>query len=533
MQQLERLAAQSADGHYLALEAQWRRGKGMTIDRCFPPALDSILTYVRCVESDGDGGHLADQCWEALASSVPTERGLREQLRRVTLLPCALPDAVGSEISDLDAEQVQGLLKALSAALVDPVGRLHLLDLALTAAEILPDALETAQAQIDYLTTTEFETELRLVLKLIDIGYRAFETGKTIDSRPQMRLFGAWIHAAQVLRILLAGGVDLGTLAERLEHWSPFPLQDLYAVLGQPFQDLAWPGNVQTADLLFVGLGAILSRHQALTAQLDLDGVRQRLDRFDSGEPDHTTDLHLLRDPYLLSDLLGCLWGGDRSQHLAGLMVPEAASRFSAAAFAGQLDDLLTNLAEAPTQTGLWQLLRLRVGRGSLPQMLADRLDAIITGLDLDTIIHWDPAVITPLMDLAVRHASDRARIEASINHWTEGIDSGAYPTPGFAEQVGEGVRDAFIDWLVHWMHGLAVRHPDDPDAEFARLLDGMSLRSRAVAEYMRGPLTRIARHMPFARHRSLRRSLLCVRSRPEPITEDSGCWSQTGQQDQ
>lgn len=98
-------------------------------------------------------------------------------------------------------------------------------------------------------------------------------------------------------------------------------------------------------------------------------------------------------------------------------------------------------------------------------------------------------------------------------------------------QQLGNGARETFIDWLVHWMHGLAVRHPD-PDAEFARLLDGMILRCRAVAAYMRGPLTNIARHMSFARHRHLRRSLLCARSRPEPIAKDSARRSQTDQQD-
>lgn len=533
IQELARLAAQSADGHYLALEAQWRRDRGVPIDRCFPPALDSILTYVRCAENDGDGGRLADRCWDALGRPVPVERGLPERLRRITLLPCPLPDAVRSEISDLDAEQAQGLLKALSAALVDPVGRLHLLDLALTVSGTLLDALEIAQAQIDYLTTSDFDTELRLVLTLIDIGYRAFETGKTADSRPQERLLAAWIHAAQVLRILLSGGADLAALAERLEHWSPVPLRDLYAVLGQPFQDVAWPGNVQTADVVFVGLGAILNRHQATTARVNLDRVRERIDLFLSWQPDPATDLHLLRDPYLLSDVLGCLWGGDRSQHLAGLMVPEAASRFSAAAFTSRLDDLLTTLTEAPTRTDLWQLLWLLVGRGSLPSMLAERLDAIISGLDLNAITRSDPNMIMPLMELAVRHASDRARIENCINQWSEGIDSGTSPMPGFAEQVGEGARDAFIDRLVNWMHGLAVRHPDHPDAEFARLLDGMILRSRRVAAYMRGPLTSIARQMPFARHRTLRRSLLCARSRPEPIPTDSARLSQTGRQDQ
>lgn len=91
MHRLERLAAESADSHYLERESQWRRDQGMHIDRCFPPALDSILTYVRCTNAWNGGTLDPARCWDALARSIPAERGLEERLRRVALLPSALP----------------------------------------------------------------------------------------------------------------------------------------------------------------------------------------------------------------------------------------------------------------------------------------------------------------------------------------------------------------------------------------------------------------------------------------------------------
>ncbi len=144
IRRLEGLAAGSADRHYLGLEAQWRQDKGMHIDGCLPPGLDAILTYVRCADTRATGTIAPDRCWKALVCSIPVERGLKERLRRIALLPSALPDGARSEVRALDAKPIGRLLSELSAAMRDPMGRLHLLDLALVAAEVLPDALKIA-----------------------------------------------------------------------------------------------------------------------------------------------------------------------------------------------------------------------------------------------------------------------------------------------------------------------------------------------------------------------------------------------------
>jgi hypothetical protein len=205
-----------------------------------------------------------------------------------------------------------------------------------------------------------------------------------------------------------------------------------------------------------VGLGAVLSRHRQVAIRLDLTGVKGRLDCLLSGEPQSVTDLHLLRDPYLLSDLLGCLWGGDRASALAALVAPDLASRFSPSAFSSHIEGLLTELAQNPADTHRWMLLWHHVGQARLEPEATRRLDAILAGPDLDGSFQRDSAILTPLMDLAVRNASDRDRIASYINRWANGIDSGNYPTPGFVEEFGTEAREAFIERLIHWTHGLA-----------------------------------------------------------------------------
>jgi len=353
---------------------------------------------------------------------------------------------------------------------------------------------------------------------LVDVAYRALNvTGTGSAATPEAHLLAAWVHATRLAGIMLAGGADPTPITERLQQWAPFPHQDLYAAQGSPFEDLAWPWNVQAADLLFVGLGVILNRHRGTAARLQLTAVKKRLNDLLSGNPKPVTDVHLLRDPYLLSNLLGCLWGGDRADALSALVHPEVAERFSPSAFGSHIDELLGELAQTPADAHRWMLLWHHVGQARLKPEEACRLDDILARLDLNDTFHQDPTILTPLMDLAARNASDRDRIVGHINRWAEGIDSGVYPTRGFAEKFGVKAQEAFIERLIHWLHGLAMRHPQDPDAEFARLLDDLIQRSRTIAAYLRKPLTNIAHHLPYARHRSLRRSLLCARSRPEP----------------
>ncbi|MGA7979895.1 MAG: hypothetical protein WCA32_06670 [Chromatiaceae bacterium] len=221
--------------------------------------------------------------------------------------------------------------------------------------------------------------------------------------------------------------------------------------------------------------------------------------------------------PELLTDYLRCLWGGDRAAHLGPLTDPEHAARFGPTAAADRLAGLIGDLEADPERAYSWQMLWLHVGPARLSPPLAQRLDAVIAGLDLNRAIESDPLVLTPLMELAVRHAEDRQRIAACVLNWAAGVDARTQPSPAFVDQFGGNLRAGFMERLVHWVHGLAVQHPDDPDGEFARLLEELIMRSRTLAEHLRVPLTNIARTLPCSRHRALRRSLLCARSRPLP----------------
>jgi hypothetical protein len=214
MRRVERLGAASADSHYHELEVQWQRDKGMGVERCFPPPLSAVLMYVRCTEGGVEGVSLPAQCWEHLVTSIPSDRGLVESLRRVALLPCPLPNGVYEDIANLDAEALRDLLKRSSLALSDPIGRLHLIDLLLAAVGILPETLALAQEQIHYLTTPRFADELELTRALVNLAYRAFGTeAEESGVEPRRQLSAAWVHARRVAGILLRGGADPGRLA--------------------------------------------------------------------------------------------------------------------------------------------------------------------------------------------------------------------------------------------------------------------------------------------------------------------------------
>ncbi|KAA6187907.1 hypothetical protein F2Q65_01360 [Thiohalocapsa marina] len=523
VREIRRIMDRSADAHYVGLEEsmqrELRRERSVTLDHCFPPPLPAVLTYIRCTDAGADGESPAGQCWEALVRSIPDERGLVESLCRIALLPCPLPEGLRVFIAALDTEPLRELLRQSAVALSDPIGRLHLIDLLLAATGTLPEAMDLAQEQIGYLATPRFADEIELTLALVDLAYRAFgveaeETGV----EPRRQLLAAWVHAGRAAGILLRRGAIPERLANALRQWAPFPYRDLYSGGRETTGDLAWPWHVHVSDLIFTGLGGTLSRYPALAARLDLSALQERLARLDAGSPESEQDIFLLRDTGLLGDTLGCLWGGDRSVNLAPLTGPEKASRFAPGNFAGLIDGWLDGLAVEPHRAEHWQSLYVTVLDGTLPSPTAERLDEILSRSDIDALIDSDNFLLIPLMDLAVRYGSDHECVVARIYRWAEGVDSGDQPTPAVREYFGHEATHKFCERLIHWLHGLAARHPEDPDGEFARLLDGLILRSRILAAELRGPLTNIARNLPFSRHRALRRTLLASRARPAPL---------------
>jgi hypothetical protein len=196
----------------------------------------------------------------------------------------------------------------------------------------------------------------------------------------------------------------------------------------------------------------------------------------------------------LLTDTLGCLWGGDRSAHLSVLVGPEQASHNSPSAFIDLVDTLLHGLSTEPGRPEHWRSLWLTLRHATLPAPAAERLDGIFAGLDMDAVIASAPWLLIPLMDLAVRHRCHREAVAAQIYRWADGVDAGDQPLPGYREWFSAESRKDFGEWLMHWLHGLATRHPEEPDTEFARLLDGLVLRSRSLAEDLIDPLTNITR---------------------------------------
>lgn len=522
VREIRRIMDRSADAHYIELEAEMkrelRRGRSFSLDRCFPPPLAAVLAYIRCTDAGADDESPARQSWEALVGSIPDERGLVESLCRIALLPCPLPERLRKRIAALDPEPLRDLLKQSAAALSDPIGRLHLIDLLLAATGKLPEAMDLAEEQIGYLAIPRFADEIALTLALVDLAYRAFGVGaEETGVEPRRQLLAAWVHAGRVAGIMLRGGAIPERLANALRQWAPFPHRDLYADTREPTGDLAWPWHVQVSDLIFAGLGGVLTRYPELVPRLDLSALQERLVRLDAGSAEPDQDIYLLRDTGLLTDTLGCLWGGDGSVNLAPLIGPEKASRFAPDVLATLVHGWLGSLLDEPHRTEHWHSLYVTVLHGTLPDPSAARLDEILSRADIDALIASDHLLLMPLMDLAVRYCSDRGSVVARIYRWAEGVDSGDQPTPALREHLGDEATHKFCERLIHWLHGLAAGHQEDPDGEFARLLGGLILRSRTLAAELRGPLTNIARHLPFSRHRALRRTLLAARARPAP----------------
>ncbi|WP_295881875.1 tetratricopeptide repeat protein [uncultured Thiohalocapsa sp.] len=517
------LSASSADQHYAELTEEWWQDKRLKIDRCFPPALSAVLTFVRCNDSCA-AGPIAERCWENLVRTVPAERGLGECLRRITLLPCPLPADVHRCVATLDVAERREVLQGAAREMFHPIGHLHLIDLLLANADSLPEALSLVQEQIGHLSKPEFASELDLVRTLVDLSYRAFQTeAEQAGIEPRRQLLAAWVHAGRVAGILLAGGASPRPLADDLDVWAPFPVHDLYADGQEPTMDLAWPVQVQVADIVFAGLGTILGRHPDLVPKLDLSVLADRLGSLESGAPDPIEDVYLLRDPALLADSLACLWGGDRSVALTPLIGPEKAQSFAPATFSDRVDACIERLAAEPEHAETWQTLFLTTFHGTLAQETAERLGQVFEQMDLGAVIASDPQLLTPLMEFAVRYRTDRDSVVNLIYSWANDFDDRGVPTTEIAEWLGAEATTELSERIIAWVHRLAIRHPGGTDEEFARLLAGLIRPSARLASALRDPLLSITRRLPFSRHRALHATLIAARARSElPSAEKS-----------
>jgi hypothetical protein len=150
---------------------------------------------------------------------------LGESLERIALFPRALPEGARQAVCGLETDELAWLLNRAAAALRDPLGRLHVLDLALTVDDLQPTAIDIAQAEIDHLASEQFAAEARLLTRLADMAYRAFDNEPAAaDTTPTLRLLAAWVHAARVAGILLRGGADAKKLAESAGSLDAFPI---------------------------------------------------------------------------------------------------------------------------------------------------------------------------------------------------------------------------------------------------------------------------------------------------------------------
>jgi hypothetical protein len=510
----------SADARYLDLESAFRRQDEMSLDRLFPPPLSAVLTYIRCVRSTDPARLDIDAVWRSLVASIPPERGLGESLGRIALFPSALPEGAHQALRELRADEIARLLNRAAGALRDPLGRLHVLDLALTVADLEPAAIDIAQAEIDHLASEQFGAEARLLTRLADMAYRAFDNElAAAEATPELRLLAAWVHAARVAGILLRGGADAAHLAELLARGTPFPFRDLYGATVEPHLDLAWPWHVEPAHLAVVAVGAVLTRHPTAAERLDTSALRERLDRLRVGSPKPTKDFHLLHAVELYTDELRCLWGGDRGAALTPLCDADYAAAFSASASGERLHGLVTELEATPDTAEHWQTLWLYSGSGRLPDDLGACLANVVEGLDLDRLLAQGPSLLVPLLELAVRYTKDRERMARWLLDQIGRLDDRDNP-PLLQDEADEDSIRRLAERLVHWLHQLALRHPEDPDAELARLFEVGIRRSRTFAAHLRPMLTGMLRQLPYSRHRALRRTLLAAKARPAPARQ-------------
>ncbi|MEA1053177.1 TIR domain-containing protein [Lamprobacter modestohalophilus] len=515
MEAIERLTTASADRSYQGLAAQWQRDKRAHLDDLLPPPLQALLRYLRLAPEDLDPQPDSSRLWDRLAATIPASRGLFERLRRAALLPYRLPEAARLEFASLSPDEIDDLLSRLGDHLHGPTGRLHLIDLALGVAESMPAALTIAQDQLDQLLSASGDTQARLLIELARLNWLTLDSGhRANEPQGAASLVAAWAHAAFVADLMLQHASDATSLLDRLLGFSGRHGRGLYAEGGFLRVDLAWPWQAEPVDFV-IATGAILQHHAAQAARLDVTAGRERILALASGPAELPSDLALLRSPNLLSDRLGCLWGGVWDEHLAAFAPTDDASDSSETGVDKRIELFFEQVTTEPMRADTWFWGTFVLGHAPLAPEYAERFDAIAAKLPLDEL----PKRVTyrglnAIMDMVSTNASDRQRVVDCLLRWAAGIDAGDIPVADGDQRQEAEIRDSWIARLLNWSLTLAAQDTEDPDAAFARIIEGLMKESRYVSAYLDGPLRSITRTMPVSRHRALQKSLLYARAR-------------------
>jgi len=514
------MAESSAADHYQKTAARLSITRSLPVDLFRPPNMNAILRYLRLDSISFIEANDLAETWEQMGESLLVSLDLHEAIKRACCLPVPLPECLLNRISMLTEKDAGVLLQRLQLDLLSPISRLHFVDISLELAPKYEFAVDFADKQIIHLLSEQADKEFNLMLAICSFSYREFDNLKVENTEWPTQLLTAWIHSVKLANLLLRYSFNYSELADWISLLSPMPLQNFFLRNWHANRDLAWHANTSFTEIIFVGLARVLTRHEQCHDKLKpLDEFRDRIKSVHTSLLINPRDIFLLHNPYLFTDDLECLWGGERSKLFKILLPPEIAHQFSESSYSASIDEELANLNENPYYENSWMLLHCIARNARLDKNRAEKLDLVLEKLNLTELLKQYPMQLRIILDILIPNVNFIDKIEEFLLSWALRLDF-TDTTESTSDLIeADAQEEISMTQVVEWAFQLAVRKSEDEeinDFEFARLLQGLMAKSKRFSAWINKPLLLLSRHISYNHHHELHRLVLCARSRPE-----------------
>jgi len=377
VQQQRDLSASSAASHYANLRELFGRAN-YTFNNLLPPS-DALLRHYL-------PGYVKGVRLDAAAAFAPTvERAnLLDVLRRAIAMPIPLPETLFSRLIAQPEPRRDEILALLREEAASPVARAHLAILGFAsgtqtghslAVEVIGEMAGTALAA----------RQAKLFMTVLRFVYWRLSRDPGLDT--DVRLLLAWAHAARLVGIFLATGIDMAET------------QKSFAEIGEIFPDDFWTRSPSSLDVLHPQTAtggrtitaAIAHVAASIRSKDDAREVARKLAVLIYPET-VTIPAPLLRDLSLGTNITGSFLAADLSEPLTAVN-PEGAAILSPEAKPELLARAMRSIDENEHAAVGWTLIDAVIGNLPPPPDVRTWMQQLVLGPALEAILGSEDSI--------------------------------------------------------------------------------------------------------------------------------------------
>lgn len=479
---------------------------------------EGLLRHYRLqADAGADGDFTA--VWERSAATLVDEEGLETALDRLARLPVIIPDVVVEELGRLPENERSEIIQRCAARWASPVGKLHLVDIALRACAQDGGVPKEARHSIDSLFDEGGKVGFDLFRELLELSYEKFTLWKGAEAwAPSLKLAMVWAHAVRLNDIFQSVTNAPDRLTSVFEAYNrERGLITFMRRRTDLWNDALHPRRFNRAAFLTQGVATVLVQrgeqyHDALRLRdriLSVSGM--------SGEDPNLAGL--LCDYTQGSNSTNSYLGGDH-EAVSRIIGNEAADHLSPERLSGVMAEAVRNLEEDATGKDWVTLDVISKGLPFRPEV-SSQLDRLIERTDFFALFERQPLITVFALHVAINqsyYADDdklRDRIENELLNCLKSALSARGEKDAPPAEASESPQGEPALWLIDLAFRLALRE-DDPrstSANFSRLMRLFINTCPPVNAHFDHGVSRSLRQLPASHLRGMWEFWLAVRA--------------------